>query len=69
VIDAWMLFQVSLFPPCAGDSPTKRESHHAPEQMFFLALQGAGLVGAEGLELNATLAPGEDMPNTNPDEL
>lgn len=54
--------------PSTGDVPTKGQPHHSKEQVFFLALQEAGLVGDDGPELNATLDFGDGI-LTSPDYL
>lgn len=53
--------------PSSGEAPTVGEPHHAPEQVFFLALEEAGFVGADGPELNAAVSLGAGLPTTYPD--
>jgi len=55
--------------PASGETTVEGEPHHAPEQVFFLMLQEAGLVGDDGPELNVTLELGEGMPHTSVDAL
>ncbi len=55
--------------PSSGETPIQGEPHHAPEQVFLMALQEAGLVGDDGPELNALLELGDGMPHTWPDAI
>lgn len=70
LLGQWQDLEVqNPIPPSSGDSPTQGEVHHAPEQLFFLALQEAGLVYSDGPELNVPVALGDGMPTTYPDAL
>ena len=55
--------------PASGETPVDGEPHHAPEKIFYMMLQEAGLVGDDGPELNVTLELGDGMPHTSVDAL
>ena len=54
--------------PATGDMPPNGDPHHPKEQVFYLALQEAGLIGDDGPELNAKLDLGDGLV-TSPDAL
>jgi hypothetical protein len=69
LLAAWRgLAKQNTIEPATGDIPMKGEPHHSKEQVFFLALQEAGLVGDDGPELNAKLDLGDGIV-TSPDAL